>query len=166
MVVLLYCPLKGIDVTFNRPREGRSLSRIRRDDLQEVKINAWFYRWISRATAAWCALASGRLIITVNWLRIIYCGQQEEPATLIFPLLIRMHGTYIATKNEWNALNAIWSDARSDLQTYEPTTPRQYFFCSWSPKCSATMDPSAQLFQDCWTGWAKQAQDKWPPWTL
>ena len=115
MVVLLYCPLKGIDVTFNRPREGRWLSSIRRDDLQEVKVNARFYRWISRATAAWCALASGRLIITVNWLRIIYCGQQEEPATLIFPLLIRMHGTYIATKNEWNAQNAIWADTRSDL---------------------------------------------------
>ena len=58
---------------------------------------------------------AGRLIITVNWLRIIYCGQQEEPATLIFVLLIRMHGTYITTKNEWNAQNAIWSDARSDL---------------------------------------------------
>ena len=58
---------------------------------------------------------AGRLIITVNWLRIIYCGQQEEPATLIFALLIRMHGTYITTKNEWNAQNAIWSDARSDL---------------------------------------------------
>ena len=50
---------------------------------------------------------SGRLIITHNCLRIIYCGQQEEPATLIFALLIRMHGTYIATKNEWNAQNAI-----------------------------------------------------------
>ena len=50
---------------------------------------------------------SGRLIITVNWLRIIYCGQQEEPVTLIFALLIRMHGTYVATKNEWNAQNAI-----------------------------------------------------------
>lgn len=58
---------------------------------------------------------AGRLIITVIWLRIVYCGQQEEPTTLIFALLIRIHGTYITTKNEWNAQNAIWSDARSDL---------------------------------------------------
>ena len=132
MVVLLYCPLKGIDVTFNRPREGRSLSRIRRDDLQEVKVNARFYRWISRGTAAWCALASGRLIITVNWLRIIYCGQQEEPATLIFPLLIRMHGTYIATKNEWNALNAIWSDASSDLLSVVICSPVFWPSVTWN----------------------------------
>ena len=43
MVVLLYCPLKGSDVTFNRLREGRWHPSLRSDRLQEVRStkNEW-----------------------------------------------------------------------------------------------------------------------------
>ena len=46
----------------------------------------------------------------------IYCGRQEEPAILIFRLLLRMRRMYVvwvwtSFKKEWNAQNTIWSRA-------------------------------------------------------
>ena len=57
-----------------------------------------------------------------------YCGRQEEPAILIYRLLLRMRRIDVSsirldlTKNERNAQNALWSRADRPSIPLTPTT--------------------------------------------